>query len=207
MHILLNTFYSCGLYFLVNSREHIDTKIKSLVIISYVKKKIWKITKIKVLWIYAGWWPRENKVTRIIHTTCFTVVFWILKSPQVYLLLFCSDIFIVSINVVLIKVFITSTNKVLGHIGIISSVHMSICLFVHLLVCHRNFNLAHICWSINDRALIFGMHDPCDKPFQLPWPWPLTYFKVKFVATWVTTIFFEFACANKLYSSIFTCFH
>ena len=34
-------------------------------------------------------------------------------------------------------------------------------------VCHKNFNLAHIFWSINDRALIFGMHDPCDKPFLL----------------------------------------
>ena len=32
---------------------------------------------------------------------------------------------------------------------------------------HKNFNLAHIFWSINDRALIFGMHDPCDRPFQL----------------------------------------
>ena len=34
-------------------------------------------------------------------------------------------------------------------------------------LCHKNFNLAHIFWSINDRALIFGMHDPCDKPFLL----------------------------------------
>ena len=32
---------------------------------------------------------------------------------------------------------------------------------------HKNFNLAHIFWSINDRALIFGMHAPCDRPFQL----------------------------------------
>ena len=31
----------------------------------------------------------------------------------------------------------------------------------------KNFNLAHIFWSINDRALIFGMHIPCDWPFQL----------------------------------------
>ena len=38
---------------------------------------------------------------------------------------------------------------------------------VPLSVCHKNFNLAHIFWSINDRALIFGMHDPCVKPFQL----------------------------------------
>ena len=28
------------------------------------------------------------------------------------------------------------------------------------------FNLAHIFWCINYRTLIFGMHDPCDKPFQ-----------------------------------------
>ena len=34
-------------------------------------------------------------------------------------------------------------------------------------VCHKNFNLAHILWSINDRALIFGMHDHYDKPFLL----------------------------------------
>ena len=41
--------------------------------------------------------------------------------------------------------------------------HSSVCLSV----CHKNFNLAHIFWSINDYALIFGMHDPCDKPFLL----------------------------------------
>ena len=37
----------------------------------------------------------------------------------------------------------------------------------HSSVCHKDFNLAHIFWSINDRALIFGMHDPCDMSFQL----------------------------------------
>ena len=46
-----------------------------------------------------------------------------------------------------------------------------ICPSVPLSVCpsvrHKNFNLAHIFRSINDRALIFGMHDPCDKPFRL----------------------------------------
>ena len=34
-------------------------------------------------------------------------------------------------------------------------------------VCHKNFNLSHNFWSINDRALIFGMHDHCDIPFLL----------------------------------------
>ena len=51
------------------------------------------------------------------------------------------------------------------------SVPLSLCLSVRLSVClsvcHKNFNLAHIYWSINDRALIFGMHDPCDKSFTL----------------------------------------
>ena len=43
----------------------------------------------------------------------------------------------------------------------------SVCPSVCQSLCHKNFNLAHIFWSINDRALIFGMHDPCDKPFLL----------------------------------------
>ena len=50
-----------------------------------------------------------------------------------------------------------------GHIKTHSSVCPSLCLSVR----YKNFNLAHIFLSINDRALIFGMHDPCDKPFQL----------------------------------------
>ena len=37
------------------------------------------------------------------------------------------------------------------------SVCPSVCLSVCLSVCHKNFNLAHIFWSINDKALIFGM--------------------------------------------------
>ena len=43
----------------------------------------------------------------------------------------------------------------------------TVCQSVRPSVCHKNFNLAHIFWSINDRALIFGMYDPCDKPFLL----------------------------------------
>ena len=38
---------------------------------------------------------------------------------------------------------------------------------IRLSVCHKNLNLSHIFWSINDRALIFGLHDPCDKSFLL----------------------------------------
>ena len=61
---------------------------------------------------------------------------------------------------------------------------------IRLSVRHKNFNLAHIFWSINDRTLIFGMHDPCDKPFHLVpcHSVTLTYFKVKDVAGWGTTI-------------------
>ena len=41
--------------------------------------------------------------------------------------------------------------------------HSSVCLSVR----HKNFNLTHILWSINVRALIFGMHDFYDKPLKL----------------------------------------
>ena len=47
-----------------------------------------------------------------------------------------------------------------GHIKLVRlSIRPSVCL--------KNFNLAHIFWSINDRALIFSMHDPYDKSFLL----------------------------------------
>ena len=51
--------------------------------------------------------------------------------------------------------------------------HLSIYPSVH----HKNLNLAHIFWSMNDRAMIFGMHKPCDKPHVVT----LT-FKVKVVS-------------------------
>ena len=41
--------------------------------------------------------------------------------------------------------------------------HLSVRPSVH----QKNLNLAHIFWSINDRALISGMHYPCEKPFHL----------------------------------------
>ena len=50
-----------------------------------------------------------------------------------------------------------------GDIKTHSSIHLSVPLFVR----HKNCNLAHMLWSINDRALIFDMHDPYDKPFHL----------------------------------------
>ena len=49
-----------------------------------------------------------------------------------------------------------------GHLN--SFVCLSVCPSVCL---SKNFNLAHIFWSINDRALIFDMHDHYDKPFIL----------------------------------------
>ena len=78
-------------------------------------------------------------------------------------------------------------------VGTLNLIGPSVCLSVPLSVrpSHKNFNLAHIFWSINDRALIFSM------PWSLwlalsidtmPWPWPLTYFKVKVVAVRGTTI-------------------
>ena len=59
-----------------------------------------------------------------------------------------------------------STGSVFAKAGDIKT-HSSVCPSVRPSVCHKNFNLTHIFWSINDRALIFGMHDPCVKPFQL----------------------------------------
>ena len=51
--LLLNTFYSRGLYFRVNSREHRDAKIKSSPIISIIMIKEEDMTN------------RENKVSCI----------------------------------------------------------------------------------------------------------------------------------------------
>ena len=68
--------------------------------------------------------------------------------------------------------------------------HSSICP----LVCSSvtiNFNLAHIFWSINDRALIFGMWQAFSIG-TMRWPWPLIYLEVK-VGRWEPQ-FFEFAC-------------
>ena len=53
-----------------------------------------------------------------------------------------------------------------GEIKTHSSVCPSVRLSFTLSVCHKKINLAHIFWSINDRALIFSMHKPCDKSFR-----------------------------------------
>ena len=54
-----------------------------------------------------------------------------------------------------------------GNIGITLSVHKSngTLKLVPPSVCHKSYNLGYIFSSINDRAFIFGMHDPCDKTF------------------------------------------
>ena len=46
-------------------------------------------------------------------------------------------------------------------------VRPSIGLFVRPSVCRKNFNIAHIFWSIKDITLMFGMNDPWKKSFQL----------------------------------------
>ena len=53
--------------FCINWREHIDTKIKSSLIISYERiiEQAMKNHENKVPWFYQGQWSRENKVTRI----------------------------------------------------------------------------------------------------------------------------------------------
>ena len=51
--------------------------------------------------------------------------------------------------------------------GTLKLIRPSVCPSLCPSVCHKNSNLAHIFWSSNDGALIFGMHDPCDKHFQL----------------------------------------
>ena len=57
----------------------------------------------------------------------------------------------------------------MSHAFCVSGVHLNsfVSPSVRPSVRHNKFNLAHIIWSFNDRALIFGMHDPCDKPFHL----------------------------------------
>ena len=62
----------------------------------------------------------------------------------------------------------------------------------------QNFNLTDIFWSINDRALIFGMHDPCDKSSLLV---PCGDLDLDFLPTSRSNLlpgggpqFFEFAC-------------
>ena len=79
--------------------------------------------------------------------------------------------------------------------------HSSVRQSIRLSVCHKNFNLTHIFWGINhfnDRTLIFGMHDPCDKSFLLvhvPWSdldlWPTLRSNL---LPDVGPQFFEFAC-------------
>ena len=46
--------------------------------------------------------------------------------------------------------------------GAFKLIRPSVCLSIT-----KNFTLADIFWSFNDTALIFGMHDLCDKQFQL----------------------------------------
>ena len=46
-------------------------------------------------------------------------------------------------------------------------VRLSIGLFVRPSVCRKNFNIAHIFWSIKDITLMFGMNDPWKKSFPL----------------------------------------
>ena len=36
-----------------------------------------------------------------------------------------------------------------------------------LTIYHKNFIMSHIFLSIYDKVIIFGMREPCDKPFQL----------------------------------------
>ena len=60
-----------------------------------------------------------------------------------------------------------STNWFRESVGTLNLIRPSVRPSVRLSVRHKNFNLAHIFWSINDRALILGMHDHCDKPFLL----------------------------------------
>ena len=92
--------------------------------------------------------------------------------------------------------------------GILKLIRPSVCPSVCQSLCHKNFNLAHIFWSINDRALIFGMHDPCDKPFLLIpcsdldlWPTPRSN-----LLPGGGPQFFEFACSLSIdYSAIRWC--
>ena len=71
--------------------------------------------------------------------------------------------------------------------------------------CHKNFNLADIFKSINGRALILTMHDPCDKPFQLApccdlnldlWPFSRSNFLPRGGPKFSEFACFEFSAVN-----------
>ena len=100
-------------------------------------------------------WPWPWSLTYFWKTLSLAITF----LPEVIGLSYCTCIFLVTKPFTWYHNFCPPPFAKAGDIKSHSSVRPS--------VRHKNFNLAHIFWSINDRALIFGMHDPCDRPFQL----------------------------------------
>ena len=74
--------------FRLNSREHRDARIKSSPIISNERNIEEYMTnrENKVSWINLGWWPRENKVTRIISVLQYIFHLLIFDLSKVYMM-------------------------------------------------------------------------------------------------------------------------
>ena len=70
-------------------------------------------------------------------------------------------------------------------VGTLNLIHPSVCLSHCPSVCHKNFNLGH---NFDTWHVCFLWLDLSSGTMSWPWRWPLTYFKVKFVAVRGTTI-------------------
>ena len=131
----------------------------------------WIVINIKTLKIFRIWnfWASMFYIvcTFIINIDCMLLVFGCVKFKSFFLNVWSKKVCMITRK--------KSHSKYLKQKELSSflsppfakAVDIKTYLSVCLSIWHKNFNLAHIFWSINGRALIFGIHYPCDKPFLL----------------------------------------